>query len=82
MTGKYKIEIKRDFGRYGYWNAATRRCERTGFVVTQDGCNCIPGAGWFRTIEQAMIGIKVHMRTGDTAAFHAEYRAEIDRFAA
>ena len=51
---KYKIVIKRDFGPYGYWNHKNRRNEKTGFVVTDGVCNIMPGATWFRTVEDAM----------------------------
>jgi hypothetical protein len=74
MTDKYKITIKRDFGPHGYWNPETRRNEKTGFVVVKGHCNCIPGAGWFKTIPEAMDGIRAHMIAGDTMAFHAEYK--------
>ncbi len=74
MTKRYRINIKRDWGRYGFWNPETRTCEKQGFVVTHGNTNCIPGAGWFKTIEDAFIGIKAHMIAGDTMAFHDEYR--------
>jgi hypothetical protein len=70
----YKIKVKRDFGPHGYWNSATRRNEKTGFVVTDGICNIIPGACWFRTIEEAMDGIRAHMIAGDTQAWHGEYK--------
>lgn len=71
---KYQIKIKRDFGRYGYWDPVLRKNIKQGFVVTHGGCNCIPGAMWFRTIEKAMLAIEVHMQVGDTMAFHDHYR--------
>ena len=71
---KYKIKIKRDFGRYGYYDSKTRKNIRTGFVVTDGICNIIPGACWFKTVEEAMLGVEVHMKTGDTMAWHGEYR--------
>ena len=54
MNGKYEIRVKQDVGRYGYYNSKTRRNERTGFVVCQGIVNVIPGACWFKTIEEAM----------------------------
>lgn len=74
MSDKYKIKIKRDWGRYGFWNPKTRRNEKTGFVVVKDHCNCIPGAMWFRTIEDAMRGVQAHMNVGDTMEWHDEYK--------
>lgn len=71
---KYRIRIKRDFGPYGWYDSKTRTNRRDGFVVTQGECNCIPGAGWFKTIEDAFVGIQAHMKTGDTMDFHTEYR--------
>lgn len=70
----YQIVPKRDFGKYGYWNSETRRNEFVGFVVTDGFCNIIPGACWFRTEEEAKIGIEAHKITGDTFAWHAEYK--------
>jgi len=71
---EYQIKIKRDFGRYGYWDSKLRKNIRQGFVVVKGHCNCIPGAMWFKTIEQAMLGVEVHMETGDTMEFHDRYR--------
>ena len=79
---KYKIKIKRDFGSGpGHWltDAGTGGTGKygfvkTGFVVVKDHCNCIPGACWFRTIEDAMLGIQAHMKTGGTMDWHEEYR--------
>ena len=82
MAAKYKITIKRDFGPgKGHWlpGAGTTGTGhygfvKTGFVVVQNGCNCIPGACWFRTIEEAADGIRAHMIAGDTMAWHDEYK--------
>lgn len=74
MVMKYQIKLKRDWGRFGFWNPATRRNEKLGWVVVLGGCNCIPGAMWFRTIADAMLAVEVHMITGDTMAFHDKYR--------
>lgn len=71
----YQIKVKRDWGRYGWYDAATRTCgNRGGFVVTDGICNIIPGACWFKTIEDAMVGIEAHKLVGDTQAWHATYR--------
>ena len=74
MDNKYKIKIKQDFGRCGYYNPKTRKNEKLGFVLTKDGMNCIPGAGWFTSIADVMLGVKVHLKTGDTQEFHTEYK--------
>ena len=82
MDGKYRIKIKRDFGSgKGFWMEGAGSVGRgnygfvkSGFVVVQNGVNCIPGAGWFRTIADAMIGIKAHSLTGDTSDFYEVYR--------
>ena len=79
----YKIQIKRDFGPgKGHWmkgagSAGTDNYGfvKSGFVVVKGGCNCIPGAGWFRTVADAMIGIEALEMTGDNAGFHETYRA-------
>lgn len=71
---KYHIKVKRDFGRYGYYDSKTRRNIRTGYVVTDGHCNIIPGACWFKTIEDAFIGIEAHRITGDAVAFYEVYR--------
>lgn len=82
MRGKYRIAIKRDFGPgKGYWlpGAGTHGTGKygfvkTGFVVCQGNCNCIPGAMWFRTIAEAADGIRAHMIAGETMAWHNEYK--------
>jgi hypothetical protein len=59
MKKKYRIAIKRDFGRYGWWDSQTRSNRYDGFVVTNGGIiNVMPGACWFKTIEDAFIGIE------------------------
>ena len=83
MAKEYKIVIKRDFGPgKGHWmkgagDTGTDKYGfvKTGFVVVKGGCNCIPGAGWFRTVKDAMLGVEVHAMTGDTAKFYEVYRA-------
>lgn len=74
---KYHIKIKRDWGQFGFWNPETRTCEKKGFVVTHDSvydCNCMPGAVWFKTIEDAFLGIQAHMNVGDTMEWHNEIK--------
>ena len=73
---KYKIVIKRDFGPYGYWNPQTRRTEKKGFVVTDGVCNIMPGAAWFRTVEDAMRAVRIFVETGgDASAFWQKMNA-------
>lgn len=73
---KYKIVIKRDFGPYGYWNPKTRQNEKKGFVVTDGFCNIMPGATWFRTVEEAMGAIRIFDEVGgDAAAFWQRIKA-------
>ena len=58
---KYQIKPKRDFGKGpGHWlpNAGPHGTGRYGFVkhgyvVTDGSCNVMPGATWFRTVEDA-----------------------------
>lgn len=70
---KYRIVPKQDFGRRGFWIDGA--WVKTGFVVTRNGCNCMPGATWFRTVEDAMTGIRVFEETGGGDAFWARMRA-------
>lgn len=82
MASKYRIVIKRDFGSGpGHWlpnagNTGTGNYGfvKSGFVVVKDGCNCIPGAMWFRTVGEAMLGIKAHLIAGDTQKWHDVFR--------
>jgi hypothetical protein len=84
----YRIKIKRDFGSGpGYWlpnagdvGTGNYGFVRNGFVVVKGGANCIPGAMWFRTIEDAMRAIKAHINVGGTMAWHSEY-ARLERSA-
>lgn len=71
---KYKIVIKKDFGKYGWYDSETRSNKRLGFVVVKGGCNVIPGAGWFKNIPQALLGVRIHSITGDTMDFHTMWR--------
>lgn len=56
---KYKIKIKRDFGRYGWYDSKTRTNRFDGFVVTDGFCNVMPGAVWFKTVACAMDAIAI-----------------------
>lgn len=72
---RYRIKPKRDWPRYGFYDAATRTNIKTGYVVTDGVCNVMPGATWFRTVADAFLAIEVHKVTGDTQAFWAAYDA-------
>lgn len=72
---KYKIKVKRDFGAGpGFWlpgdpgpgcvGTENYRFVKTGFVVTDGFINIMPGATWFRTIPQAMHGLKRWIECG------------------
>lgn len=71
MTKKYRIEAKRDFGPHGYFHKG--KTHYTGLVVVKDGCNAVPGAGWFMTYASAMLAVEVLEETGDTMRFHEVY---------
>jgi len=51
----YLIREKQDFGEYGFLISGFR--VKTGYVVIKDGCNVMPGACWFQTVEAAMRAI-------------------------
>lgn len=73
MKRKYKIVVKRDFPDPGFWIAG--RWVRTGFVVTDGFCNVMPGATWFRTIEDAFRAIEALERVKVTGGnFWQMYR--------
>ena len=57
----HSIVPKRDFGSTGYW--MNGRFVKKGFVVVKDGCNVMPGACWFQTIEEAQHAIRVLIKT-------------------
>lgn len=71
----YQIVPKQDFGHYGYYDAKRRCLIREGFIVTDGFCNVMPGATWFRTKEEAEIGIEALRLAGDNADFYAVYKA-------
>ena len=70
---KYRITPKRDFGPKGFW--INRQWVRQGFVVTRDGCNCMPGATWFQTVAEAMAGIRALEEAGGGDAFWRRMRS-------
>lgn len=72
----YIIQAKKDFGKQGYYDAATRSTINMGWIVTKDGANAIPGAGWFHTLAEAGVGMNVHILSdGDADRYHAMYSA-------
>jgi hypothetical protein len=81
VAGKHKFHIKpkRDLGKYGYWIPEERRSIKTGYVVVGSDCtivNRMPGATWFRTIAEAMDGIRDLIQAeGDPARFWELIRA-------
>lgn len=71
---KFRIVIKRDFGKYAFWIGG--KFVKSGFVVTKGGCNVMPGATWFQTIEEAMNAIpKLIQSEGDSNKFWELMRA-------
>jgi hypothetical protein len=70
---KFKIVIKRDFGRRGFW--INRQWVKTGFVVTRGGANIMPGATWFRTVDDAMKAIRIYCESSTSEEFWAKWRA-------
>ena len=74
---KYKIVVKRDFprsyGKVGFYDNG--KWISSGFVVTDGICNVMPGATWFRTVEQAVIAITILEKVKhDADAFWTEIR--------
>lgn len=70
----YVIVPKKDFGPVGYFIGGTYIKE--GFIVIHGkghkyaGCNAMPGACWFQTIDSAIRGIDILVATmGDTDLF-------------
>lgn len=58
----FTIEPKRDFGSTGF--LVDGRFIKIGYVVVKNGCNAMPGAVWFRSIEDAKGAIDVWIETG------------------
>lgn len=54
---EHTIEPKRDFGPVGFF--IDGKFTKIGYVVVKDGCNAMPGATWFHTIEDAKEAIDV-----------------------
>jgi hypothetical protein len=54
----YTIAPKQDFGLLGGLRA-DGRLTKVGYVVVKGGCNAMPGATWFHTIEGAKEAIDV-----------------------
>lgn len=73
---KYRIVPKQDFGS-GAGYLINGRYVKRGFIVTRDGCNCMPGATWFETVAEAMRAIPVLEETGGSPAFWSRVRAPI-----
>lgn len=61
----FTVEPKRDFGPAGF--LVDGRVTKIGYVVTRHGCNAMPGAVWFRSIEDAKDAIDVLIETGGGA---------------
>lgn len=79
----FRIVPKRDFGSgKGYWlpnagNTGTGRYGfvKHGFVVTDGLCNIMPGATWFRSIDEAIKALEVLCSVNfDSDAFWANVR--------
>jgi len=66
---KYRIVPKRDFG-LGKGFLINGQWIKHGFIVTDGVCNIMPGATWFRTIEDAMEALFIYCGChGDTKQF-------------
>lgn len=69
INPKYRIVPKLDFGP-GPGYLIEGEYVKKGFIVTDGICNIMPGATWFRTIEDAEWGIKAYdMAAGDGREF-------------
>lgn len=67
---KYRIEPKRDFprsyGTHGFYDKG--KWINKGFVVTDGCCNIMPGATWFRTVEDAIRGLRIYLEVDGVAS--------------
>jgi hypothetical protein len=63
----FKIVPKRDFGDKPFWIKGKK--VKHGFVVTRGGCNIMPGATWFQTIEQAARAILLFQQAQSSDEF-------------
>jgi hypothetical protein len=62
----FTIVPKRDFIGAGFF--IDGRYVKRGYVVTRDGCNAVPGAAWFITIEDARKAVDVLIDGGGERA--------------
>jgi hypothetical protein len=67
--GSYTVKPKKDFGRYGYYDAKTRQNLKAGFIVTNGVYNALPGAVWAKTVDEAIQSIHILGAVGE-AGFH------------
>lgn len=65
MVSKYRIVPKRDFQGKGFY--CKGKWIRHGFVVTDGFCNIMPGATWFESIRDALIGVECYKESGGDA---------------
>lgn len=56
------VEPKRDFVGAGFY--VDGKFIKRGYVVVKDGCNAMPGATWFYTIEDAKEAIDILIDVG------------------
>jgi hypothetical protein len=62
--GEFTIVPKRDFGAGpGYY--VRGRYVKSGWVVTKNGCNVLPGATWAETPEQALDLLHCYIAAGE-----------------
>lgn len=72
QIGEYSIVPKRDFGKIGFYDADTRSNISAGWIVTKGGMLATPGAGWYKTLEEAKVGLNLLVASkGDVEVFHA-----------
>ncbi len=58
----FTVEPKRDFVGSGFY--INGKFTKRGYVVVKDGCNAMPGATWFHTIESAKEAIDILIDVG------------------
>ena len=58
----FTIKPKRDFGPKGFY--INGKFTKIGYVAVKDGCNAMPGATWFHTIESAKEAINILIDVG------------------
>ena len=59
----FDIVAKRDFGANMYYDQGFYH--RDGFIVSKGSINMIPGAGWFRTVEDAKEAADISLIVGE-----------------